>query len=80
MNEPEGLISLREAARRLGVGNYTLRRLVKSGELRGFRVRTVLMIRSTCAATCARIPPFKAIIRTTMGTNCRNEASRQRRR
>lgn len=44
MNEPEGLISLREAARRLGVGNYTLRRLVKSGELRGFRVRTVLRV------------------------------------
>lgn len=44
MNEPEGLISLREAARRLGVGNYTIRRLVKSGELRGFRVATVIRV------------------------------------
>jgi excisionase family DNA binding protein len=44
MDKPEGLISLREAARRLGVGGYTIRRLVKGGELRCFRVRTVLRI------------------------------------
>ena len=44
MQESEGLISLREAARRLGVGCYTIRRLVKTGELRGFRVRTVIRV------------------------------------
>jgi excisionase family DNA binding protein len=44
MNEPEGLISLREAARRLGVGSHTIRKLVKSGELRGFRVATVIRV------------------------------------
>jgi excisionase family DNA binding protein len=44
MNEPEGLISLREAARRLGVGSFTIRKLVKKGELRGFRVRSIIRV------------------------------------
>src|SRR5262249_43379314 len=39
MNEPEGLISLQEAARRLGVNSGTLRKMVKRGEVRAFRVR-----------------------------------------
>jgi excisionase family DNA binding protein len=44
MDAPEGLISLREAARRLGVGCHTIRKLVTTGELRGFRVRTVIRV------------------------------------
>lgn len=44
MNEPEGLISLQEAARRLGINCGTLRKAVKRGELRAFRVRTVIRI------------------------------------
>jgi len=44
MNEPEGLISLREVARRLGVGSHTIRKLVKSGELRGYRVRALIRV------------------------------------
>jgi excisionase family DNA binding protein len=39
MDEPEGLISLQEAARRLGINSGTLRKMVKRGELRAFRVR-----------------------------------------
>jgi excisionase family DNA binding protein len=44
VNQPEGLISLQEAARRLGVNCGTLRKAVKKGELRAFRVRTIIRI------------------------------------
>ncbi|HEY9158317.1 helix-turn-helix domain-containing protein [Candidatus Binatus sp.] len=44
MSEPEGLISQREAARRLGVGRWTIRKLIRAGELRAFRVRTAIRI------------------------------------
>lgn len=44
MNEPEGLISLQEAARRLGVNCGTLRKAVKRGALRGFRVVGMIRI------------------------------------
>jgi excisionase family DNA binding protein len=40
MNEPEGLISLQEGARRLGINDGTLRKIIKRGELRAFRVRS----------------------------------------
>lgn len=38
MNETEGLISIREAAKRLSVGNYTIKKLIRLGALRAFRV------------------------------------------
>ncbi|SRR6266851_3138351 len=44
MEIPEGLISLREAARRLGVGPKSVRNLIETGELRAFRVRAVIRI------------------------------------
>jgi len=44
MVEYEGLISQREAARRLGVGRWTIRKLIRAGELRAFRVRTAIRI------------------------------------
>jgi excisionase family DNA binding protein len=44
MNEHEGLIDLAEAARRLGTGKHTVRKLIRDGELRAFRVRTVIRI------------------------------------
>jgi len=44
MSESEGLISQREAARRLGVGRWTIRKLIRAGELRAFRVRTAIRI------------------------------------
>jgi len=44
MVEYEGLISQREAARRLGVGRWTIRKLIRDGELRAFRVRTAIRI------------------------------------
>jgi len=43
MNEPEGLISLQDAARRLGINSGTLRKMVKRGELRAFRVRDYII-------------------------------------
>jgi excisionase family DNA binding protein len=43
MHEPEGLISLQEAARRLGINSGTLRKMVKRGELRAFRVRDYII-------------------------------------
>lgn len=44
MNDGEGLIDLAEAARRLGTGKHTVRKLIRSGELRAFRVRSVIRI------------------------------------
>ena len=44
MNEPEGLISLQEAARRLGINCGTLRKAVKRGDLRAFRVIGMIRI------------------------------------
>jgi excisionase family DNA binding protein len=44
MTEAEGLLSQREAARRLGVGRWTIRKLIRTGELRAFRVRTAIRI------------------------------------
>jgi excisionase family DNA binding protein len=44
MNEHEGLIDLAEAARRLGTGKHTVRKLIRAGELRAFRVRSVIRI------------------------------------
>lgn len=43
MNEPEGLISLHEAARRLGINFGTLRKMVKRGELRAFRLSNYII-------------------------------------
>jgi excisionase family DNA binding protein len=44
METTDDLLSIAEAAKRLGVGKYTIRRLIRSGELRAFRIRTVLRI------------------------------------
>lgn len=38
MDAPEGLISLPEAARRLGINRGTLKNMIKRGELRAFRL------------------------------------------
>ena len=40
----EGLLTIREAARRIGTGRYTVLRLIRAGELRAFRVRSVIRI------------------------------------
>jgi excisionase family DNA binding protein len=44
MNEVEGLISVRQAAERLGVGKYTIKRLIRAGELRAYRIRSAVRI------------------------------------
>jgi excisionase family DNA binding protein len=44
MDEAEGLISIREAARRLGVGSYTIRRMIKRRELRAFKIGPLIRI------------------------------------
>lgn len=44
MSEPEGLIGLAEAARRIGTGKHTVRKLIRAGELRAFKVRSVIRI------------------------------------
>jgi excisionase family DNA binding protein len=44
METTDSLLSIAEAAKRLGVGKYTVRRLIRGGELRAFRIRTVLRI------------------------------------
>jgi excisionase family DNA binding protein len=38
------LLSIRSAARRLGTGRHTVLRLIHAGELRAFRVRSVIRI------------------------------------
>jgi excisionase family DNA binding protein len=38
MNEHEGLLSIREAAKRLNVGNYTIKKLIRQRALRAFKV------------------------------------------
>jgi excisionase family DNA binding protein len=40
----EGLLSDREAAQRLGCGRYSIKKLIRSGELRAFRVNGMLRI------------------------------------
>jgi len=40
----EGLLTIREAARQLSTGRYTVLRLIRAGELRAFRVRSVIRI------------------------------------
>lgn len=42
--QDEGLISDREAAQRLGCGRYSIKKLIRSGELRAFRVNGMLRI------------------------------------
>ncbi|MBE3602483.1 helix-turn-helix domain-containing protein [bacterium] len=44
MHDGEGLIDLADAARRLGTGKHTVRKLIRSGELRAFKVRSVIRI------------------------------------
>jgi excisionase family DNA binding protein len=40
----QGLLSDREAAQRLGCGRYSIKKLIRSGELRAFRVNGMLRI------------------------------------
>jgi excisionase family DNA binding protein len=42
--QDEGLISDREAAKRLGCGRYSIKKLIRRGELRAFRVNGMLRI------------------------------------